>query len=106
MLDMLKHCVFMNLRADHDPIDLARAMGLLDGLVGKIAGMLDFAAGPNRDYEAKSADYSYGFVISFTNRAAHLAYEVHADHQAAGALIVSLCTGGHRGIFVADLDGA
>jgi hypothetical protein len=101
---MLKHCVFMALRADHDPGDLARAMTLLEGLVGKIVGMLDFAAGPNRDYEGKSADYGHGFVIGFTDRAAHLAYEVHPDHQAAGALIVSLCKGGHAGIFVADLD--
>ena len=101
---MLKHCVFMALRPDHDPAMLSDAMALIGSLVDAVPGMCDFSAGPNLDFEGKSLDYGYGFVITFADRAAHLAYDLHPDHKAAGSAIVSLCAGGHMGIFVADLN--
>lgn len=101
---MLKHCVFLSLRSPADMAAIDEAMDLLQGLVDKIDGMTGFACGPNRDFENKSADYPFGFVVDFTNREAHLAYERHDDHLKAGALLVAACRGGHGGIFVADLD--
>ncbi|WJY21277.1 Dabb family protein [Fontisubflavum oceani] len=101
---MLKHSVYI---AAHDSDALAKvsdAMTLIEGLQAELPGMLDLAHGPNLDFEQKSQTYSYGFIITFTDRAAHLEYETHLDHQAAGALLVAAATGGHDGIFVADLD--
>jgi len=101
---VITHCVFLSLA---DPADLARLdepMGLLAALVGTVPGMLDFAHGPNRDYENKTAAYHYGFVTTFSDRAAHLAYEAHPDHQRAGALLIAACKGGYEGIMVVDLE--
>lgn len=80
------------------------AMRLLSGLVGMIDGMVDFACGPNRDFECKSRDYQFGFVITFEDREAHVAYERHPDHVKAGEKLVAACKGGHKGIFVVDLE--
>jgi len=102
---MLKHCVFLSVRPDAAS-EVQAAMALLAGLMAKVPGMVDFAHGPNRDYERLSAAYPYGFVISFTDRAAHLVYERHPDHVAAGGMLVAACTGGIRGIMVADLEVA
>lgn len=105
---MLLHCVFCQLRDDAEPAELARVQARLAGLVGQVQGMTAFRAGPNRDYEGKSPDHGWGFVCTFRDRAAHLAYEAHPDHQAAGAALVALCAGGHAGIVVYDIetDGA
>ena len=102
---MLKHCVFLAVRPDA-MAGLPETMALLSGLKAKVPGMVDFAQGPNRDFEGLSAGYSYGFVISFADRDAHLAYERHPDHVAAGAALVAACKGGIAGIMVFDLEVA
>lgn len=100
---MIRHIVLLALPSDHDAAALEDAMTLLANLQSKVPGMSQFHHGPNLDYEDKSAAYTYGFSMDFENREVHLTYETHPDHQRAGGILVSLCTGGHDGIFVADL---
>ncbi len=101
---MLQHCVFCDVRMDAPEGALADVMGRLARLVEKVDGMIAFQHGPNRDYEAKSARYRVGFICTFRDRAAHLAYEQHPEHQAAGRDLVALCNGGVTGIMVFDLE--
>jgi len=103
---MLLHCVFLDLADDADPAALSDALATLAGLVGQVTGMTAFAHGPNRDFEHKTPDHAHGFVCSFADRAAHLAYESHPDHVRAGATLVALCKGGADGIRVYDLEVA
>jgi len=100
---MIQHVVLLDLSEGHDRARLAAAMAALERLVGRVPGMRAFDHGPNADYEGKSGRYGYGFVASFDDRDAHLAYEAHPEHRAAGAELVALSAGGHAGIFVADL---
>lgn len=103
---MLEHCVFCDIP---DSVPQARIDGIVArfaALVGQVPGMTGFSAGINRDFEAKSGRYRHGFICRFTDRTAHLAYENHPEHQAAGAELVSICTGGHAGIIVFDLEVA
>ncbi len=51
---MLEDCVFLSPAPDADLPAVGKAMGLLKGLVGKVDGMIDFASGPNREFESKS----------------------------------------------------
>ncbi|MGY9047505.1 MAG: Dabb family protein, partial [Rhodobacterales bacterium] len=88
---------------EHDKAILLEALGRLHGLQDKVAGLVSFDHGPNADYEGKTPDFAYGFVVTFTDRAAHQAYEAHPDHVHAGGLLVSICAGGYDGILVADL---
>ena len=101
---MLTHCVFLDLPEGYDVASLERSMTLLAGLVGQVEGLIDFGHGPNRDFESKSARYTYGFVCRFRDRDAHLAYERHPDHQTGGSLLVEMCRGGHEGILVMDIE--
>jgi hypothetical protein len=103
---MLQHCVFLNLKSPAETATVREAMMLLSGLVGEVAGMIDFVEGPNRDFEKRSEGYSHGFIVTFVDRAAHLAYERHADHVQAGGLLVDACKEGVKGIFVADLEAS
>jgi hypothetical protein len=82
---------------------IKEAMPILATACDQLAGATGFAHGPNLDFEGKSARFTYGFSVSFSDRAAHLAYEAHPDHIRAGAMLVAACAGGHAGIFVADL---
>lgn len=65
--------------------------------------MLDYCFGPNRDFENKSAAYQDGFIVTFTDRDAHLAYETHPLHQKIGSKMVEMCENGHDDIIVFDL---
>jgi glycerate 2-kinase len=78
--------------------------GLRDPRRAELPGMSGFRHGPNRDFEGKSARYTYGFMVLFENRDVHLAYEAHPDHVRAGGIMVENSRGGHDGIFVSDLE--
>lgn len=103
---MIKHCVYLSLKSDDEMPAIENVMKVLAGLMSEVDGMIDFAWGPNRDYEGKSQDYQCGFVISFTDREALRAYDSHPEHKRAGAALVAACQGGADGIFVADLETA
>lgn len=100
---MLLHCVYCDFPSD---IAKARIQGIFDqfaSLVGVIPGMTDFSSGENLDFEGKSGAYRYGFVCTFEDRAAHLAYEAHPIHVAAGRELIAICNNGYDGIIVFDL---
>lgn len=101
---MIEHCVFCAIPTTVSEADIADVMNRLGSLKEVVEGMESFRAGPNRDYENKSGNYTYGFVCTFRDRQAHLAYESHPAHQAAGRDLVALCDGGYDGIIVFDLE--
>jgi hypothetical protein len=101
---MILHCVYCAIREDVPRADVAAVMGALAALRSKVSGMTGFAWGPNRDFEAKSGAYSYGFVASFADRAALTAYDGHPDHRSAATRLVGMCRGGTGGITVFDID--
>lgn len=100
---MLIHAVFCAIRPDANRQELSDVYAAFAGLIPQIDGMISFHAGPNRDFEAKTPDYTDGFVIHFVNRAAHLAYDGHPLHRAAAARLIDLCVAGYAGITVFDL---
>jgi len=100
---MLKHIVLLEPQDAAAMAQIAEAMEILSALPEKTSGVLDFAHGENLDFENKSGRYSYGFVLTFADKAANDAYAADPDHQRAGAMLVAACKGGADGIFVADL---
>jgi hypothetical protein len=100
---MLKHCVFVNFETNYSAQERAETLSTFEEIADDVPGMLDFSHGPNLDFEQKSAGFSDGFIITFTDRAAHLEYETHPLHISQGAKLVSMCEGGADGIIVFDL---
>ncbi len=101
---MIRHIVLLALTPDHDAGELADIMQQLAALVRHLPGFTDFEHGPNRDFENKSAQYSYGFIGTFADADALNTYANDAQHSALGARLVALCQGGADGIMVIDLD--
>ncbi len=101
---MILHVVLLDPANDPALAQIKAAMNILTDLTNVIPGFLIFRHGPNRDFEAKSERYTYGFACTFANRKALDAYAAHPDHQRAGGMLVMACRDGHDGIFVADLE--
>jgi Stress responsive A/B Barrel Domain len=101
---MIEHCVFCEIRPDAAAEALDSVFERLGSLLAVVDGMTDFRSGPNRDFENKSGRYNFGFICTFRDREAHLAYERHPVHAAAGGDLVGLCAGGYDGIMVYDLE--
>lgn len=101
---MIQHIVMQQLRADHDPAELAAVMQGLGALSGEIAGFDGFTHGPNRDFEELSKPYDYGFICTFTDADALALYADDPRHKALGGRLVDLCAGGVSGLMVIDLD--
>lgn len=101
---MLKHCVFVKFAAHHPSAERTRVLGGFGEVARDVPVMLDFCFGENLDFENKSDEYGDGFIVTFQDRSAHLAYERHPLHLALGAELVAMCEGGHDGIMVFDLE--
>lgn len=101
---MLKHCVFVQFKPEHAQAARDAVLAGFAKVSEDVPGMLDYCYGPNRDFENKSAVYRDGFIVTFTDRDAHLAYEAHPLHQEIGSKMVEMCEGGHAGIIVFDLE--
>jgi hypothetical protein len=101
---MLKHCVFLNFKDDVSDDEKITIMKGLASLVGVVDGLVDMSFGPNLDFEKKTPDFDYGFIVTFRDRKAHLAYETHETHIEMGGRLVAACKGGVEGIAVFDLD--
>ncbi len=101
---MIRHCVFLSLRADHDGAELAQVLKGLADLCDGLPGASGFATGPNRDFEGKSQAYPGGFTIDFEAEADLQAYAENSEHKALGARLCAQCIGGADGIIVFDLE--
>lgn len=101
---MILHCVFCDFHSDSTLSAQQNVLSRLADFSRTLEGVMGFDHGINRDFENKSAAYDQGFIIRFADRAALDAYAQHPTHQALGAELCALCTGGADGIIVYDLD--
>ncbi len=101
---MIHHCVFCKIPEDVDPEERDAVMAGLAALGSEIDGMVSFDAGPNRDYEGRSAGFSHGFVAVFRDRQSLYTYDAHPMHKSYGRRLVDLCDGGVDGLMVFDIE--
>jgi len=103
---MLAHCVFLKVSPAHDIADTEDVLHALGELKDEVDGILSYEYGPNRDFENKTAEYTYGFVVKFRDREANMAYARHPKHIELGSRLVAMCDGGADGIAVYDIECA
>ncbi len=101
---MIKHCVFLKFKPEHSIAERNEVFQQLIDLKGEINGLLDVEFGENLDFENKSADYTGGFVATFTDQKSLSEYAEHPKHKIAGGRLVDMCVDGYAGIMVYDLD--
>jgi hypothetical protein len=102
---MILHAVYLSLPDGSDRVELADIMAGLHNLIGKVDGFTAFHHGENIDVENSSPEANYGFLGSYTDRAALATYATDPRHQALGERLVALC-GGTDGIKVYDIETA
>lgn len=96
----------LRLGASADISDVQAVMQGIAGVVARLPGLDGFHAGANRDYEQKSAGFTWGFTLDASDAAALRVYASDAEHKLLGAALVTLCDGGADGIMVFDLEVA
>ncbi|MEX0277564.1 MAG: Dabb family protein [Ruegeria sp.] len=101
---MIRHCVMLRLTSAYDPAELDAVMRGLGRVADRLQGCGGFVHGPNRDFEAKSSDYPYGFSLDFADAADLKRYANDETHRKLGARLVAMCDGGAEGILVFDLE--
>jgi hypothetical protein len=100
---MIRHCVFIQYRAD-TPEALKRQIGEeIAGLKGRIEGLDTVHLGANVSPEGLNKGHNDGFIVDFVDEAARDRYLEDIDHQKTGAKIVAAAEGGLDGVFVYDL---
>lgn len=103
---MLLHCVYLSLKHDTTSERIAELMSGLSALSEEIEGMGRVDHGANRDFENKSKDYPYGFIIPFDNASALAQYAENPTHMRIAEGLIAACKGGADGIIVYDLETA
>ena len=58
------------------------------GMVGQIAGLLDFHHGPYDSAEGLNDGYTHGFIMTFESPAARDAYLPHPVHEEVKAIVI------------------
>ncbi len=103
---MIHHIVMCTLKAGYDCGELDSVMQGLETLREHHPGFIDFAHGPNRDFEGLSPDCTYAFIGQFSDASALKHYAEDPGHQALGQRLLALCAGGRAGLRVVDMDVA
>ena len=101
---MILHCVYCDFKSSTSEAKKQDVLSRLAQFSETLAGVASFEFGPNKDFEQKSANYDWGFVIKFADEVALQNYADHPEHKALGSELVALCEGGADGIVVFDLD--
>ena len=101
---MIRHCVFVQFRADVPDTERAAIHADLEALRNVIDGMDTVHFSANVSPEPFARGLTHGFTIDFRDAASRDAYLVHPDHQKAGGRLVAALEGGTDGLLVIDLD--
>ena len=78
---MVEHIVLLKLKSDVTSEQVDALPDALMQMKDEIPGIESITAGTNNSPEGKSQDYSFGFIVRFTDEAARDAYLPHPFHQ-------------------------
>ena len=78
---MIEHIVLLKLKPDTSETQIQTLTGELLKIADEIPGIETISAGMNNSPEGKNHDYTYGFIVRFTDAAARDAYLPHPVHR-------------------------
>ncbi len=78
---MIEHIVLLKLKANVTENQTQELLDGLNKLKEVIPGMLDVSGGYNNSPEGKSDEFTYGFIVRFSDVAARDGYLPHPEHQ-------------------------
>lgn len=84
---MVRHILLLAPRPETTPEQIARCRGLIEGLVGKIPGLLNAHWGENFAAPERRENLTHGFSMDFDSRESLAAYAPHPEHVPVAAQV-------------------
>ncbi len=84
---MIRHILLLQLRSDSSPQAIEACRQALNGLVGRIPGLLDCHWGENLAAAERREGFTHGFSMDFVDRASLDEYGPHPEHKPVAALV-------------------
>ena len=101
-MTQVKHVVLLKFKAGLSQAKIDEIFAALDGLRGKIPGLLDFSGGAYSSDEGLNKGFTHGFVMTFTDAASRDAYLPHPEHEVVKKMIFPELDGGLDGVVAFD----
>jgi hypothetical protein len=84
---MVRHILLLEPRPDTTAENIEECRVALQGLVGKIPGLLDCHWGENFAASERREGFTHGFTMDFLDRQSLEAYAPHPEHAPVAALV-------------------
>lgn len=98
----VKHVALLKLKKQTPPGEIAAMFSELAALRQKIAGVLDFSAGPYSSPEGLNQGFTHGFVMTFADEHSRDGYLTHPAHEVVKERIIPMLDGDLEGVIVVD----
>jgi hypothetical protein len=98
----VKHVVVLKLKRTTSEQKVREIFAALDGLRGRIPGLLDFSGGPYTSEEGLHQGFTHGFVMTFADVQSRDAYLPHPEHEKVKQMIIPELDGGLDGVIAFD----
>lgn len=80
-MSQVKHFGVFEFLESITPEEIAECFREMQGMVGKIPGLIDMIHGPYQSDEGLNDRYTHGFIMTFENAEARDRYLPHAEHE-------------------------
>ena len=85
---MIRHYGVFQFKPDITTEQISSCFTAMQGMVGKIDGLMDFEYGPYQSDEGLNEDFSHGFIMTFDSAASRDAYLPHPIHEQVKDIVV------------------
>ena len=101
---MIHHMVLLRIRPDVPPERVEDVFRAIEGLRGKIPGILSFAWGPYASPEGLQRGFTHAFHMTFRDAQARDLYLPHPEHERVKAQVLGILAGGLDGVLAFDFE--
>ncbi|MGB0291115.1 MAG: Dabb family protein [Luteolibacter sp.] len=85
---MVRHFGVFQFKPEITPAQIDHCFVELEGMVGKIPGLLDIEHGPYQSDEGLNEEFTHGFIMTFDTLESRDAYLPHPVHEAVKDIVV------------------
>ncbi|WP_035600475.1 Dabb family protein [Haloferula sp. BvORR071] len=85
---MVRHFGVFQFKAGISPLQIETCFAEMQGMVGKIPGLLAMEQGPYQSSEGLNDGFTHGFIMSFESAAQRDAYLPHPEHERVKEIVV------------------
>ncbi|QTN33273.1 Dabb family protein [Akkermansiaceae bacterium] len=85
---MVRHFGVFKFHPDVDATRIGACFSAMEGMCGKIDGLLTFEHGPYQSDEGLNDGFTHGFIMTFDSAASRDAYLPHPIHEAVKDIVV------------------